>query len=309
MRTCRLGAVIASSIALCTGMLVPVGAAAAAPKYPVIYSEATLLAGALAPDSPPPGANIPGCTPSAAHPRPVVLVHGTFENEDGNWGTLAPLLADNGYCVYTFNYGGPPLVGEVYGLAEIAASAGQLSAFVDQVLAETGASKVDLVGHSQGGMMPRYYLRFLGGAAKVDNLVGLAPSNHGTTIDGLETLASLLPGGSAALSAGLATECESCAEQLAGSAFLTNLNAGKETVPGVTYTIIESSYDEVVTPYTSAFLSGRHVTNILIQSQCALDFSGHIGIAFDRIALTDVLNALDPSHPKTAPCTLVPFEG
>jgi len=261
------------------------------------------------PDSPPPGANLPGCRPSAAHPRPVVLVHGTFENEDDNWGTLAPLLADNGYCVYTFNYGGPPLLGEVYGLGEIGASAGQLSAFVDQVLAETGATKVDLVGHSQGGMMPRYYLKFLGGAAKVENLIGLAPSNHGTTIDGLETLASLLPGGSAALSGGLSTECESCAEQLAGSAFLTNLNSGGDTVHGVTYTVIESSYDEVVTPYTSAFLSGKHVTNILIQDQCASDFSGHVGIAFDRVALTDVLNALDPTHPKTAPCTLVPFEG
>jgi triacylglycerol esterase/lipase EstA (alpha/beta hydrolase family) len=309
MKLSRLGAVVASSVGLAASVLAPMGPASAAPKYPVVYSEATLLVGALAPDSPPPGANISGCKLSATHPRPVVLVHGTFENEDDNWGTLAPLLADNGYCVYTFNYGGPPLLGEVYGLGDIATSAGQLSAFVDQVLAETGATKVDLVGHSQGGMMPRYYLRFLGGAAKVDNLVGLAPSNHGTTIDGLETLASLLPGGSAALSAGLATECESCAEQLAGSAFLTNLNAGRETVPGVTYTNIESSYDEVVTPYTSAFLSGRHVTNILIQNQCATDFSGHVGIAFDRIALTDVLNALDPSQPKSAPCAVVPFQG
>ncbi len=310
MRLGRLGAVTVSSLALAAGMLAPVAAAAAAAqKYPVIYSEATLLTGALAPDSPPPGANLPGCTPRATHPRPVILVHGTFENEDDNWGTLAPLLADNGYCVYTFNYGGPPLLGEVYGLGEIGSSAGQLSAFVDQVLAETGATKVDLVGHSQGGMMPRYYLRFLGGAAKVDNLVALAPSNHGTTIDGLETLASLLPGGSAALSGGLSTECESCSEQLAGSAFLTNLNSGGETVHGVTYTDIETSYDEVVTPYSSAFLSGKHVTNILIQNQCASDFSGHVGIAFDRVALTDVLNALDPTHLKTAPCTVVPFAG
>ncbi len=35
-------------------------------------------------------------------------------------------------------------------------SAPQLAAFVDKVLAATGASKVDLVGHSEGTVMPRY---------------------------------------------------------------------------------------------------------------------------------------------------------
>ena len=54
-------------------------------------------------------------------------------------------------------------------------SAAQLEAFVDRVLAATGAAKVSMVGHSQGGMMPRYYIQFLGGAGKVDDLVGLAP--------------------------------------------------------------------------------------------------------------------------------------
>ncbi|GAA2932476.1 hypothetical protein GCM10020221_30310 [Streptomyces thioluteus] len=64
----------------------------------------------------------------------------------------------------------------------MAKSAEQLSAYVDRVRAATGAGKVDLVGHSQGGMMPRYYLDFLGGGPKVNSLTGLAPSSHGTTL-------------------------------------------------------------------------------------------------------------------------------
>jgi triacylglycerol esterase/lipase EstA (alpha/beta hydrolase family) len=157
---------------------------------------------------------------------------------------------------------------------------------------------VDIVGHSQGGMMPRYYLRFLGGAAKVHTLVGLSPSNHGTTADGIVTLADKLPDGNASLVAG----CESCAEQESGSSFLTELNAGGDTVSGVSYTVIETSYDEVVTPYRSAFLTGPDVTNIRLQDQCSLDFSDHLTTPYDPIALHDVLNALDPATATPPAC-------
>jgi triacylglycerol esterase/lipase EstA (alpha/beta hydrolase family) len=274
--------------------------AASAATLPVPYSFGVgVTAELLHPGSAPPGSNNFSCRPSSAHPRPVVLVHGTFGDMTDSWQALSPLLANNGYCVFAFNYGGAD-GNPIQGYGQIETSAAQLGAFVDHVLAATGASKVDIVGHSQGGMMPRYYLKFLGGAAKVGTLVGLAPSNHGTNLFGLTGLLGALPGGSS-----FTASCPACTEQLTGSTFLQHLNAGGDTLAGVKYTVIETMYDEVVTPFTSAFLSGPNVTNILLQAQCGLDFSDHLAIIYDQIALRDVLNALDPAHAVAPRCVPV----
>ena len=295
------------SVVLATTLAAP----AHASELPVNYD---FIAGALAtfnsPTTPPPGANDWSCRPSAAHPYPVVLVNGTFANMDDNWQAASPLLADSGYCVFAFNYGGATADDDVQGTGEIGASAGQLASFVNTVLAATGASQVDLVGHSQGGMMPRYYINFLGGAPKVNTFVALAPSNYGTTLDGLTEFASLL-GISSLVNSGLsAADCEACVEQEQGSAFLANLNVAP-TAAGVRYTVIESRDDEVVTPYTNAFLpAAANVTNITVQNQCPLDGSDHLEIAADPIAMADMLNALDPSDPVRVPClTVLPVTG
>lgn len=264
-----------------------------------VFAVSAAGAGAEEPP-PPPGANPASCQPTAQHPRPVILVHGTFANRFDNWGLLSPALADDGYCVYALNYGANGFTGDwVYGLAPVESSASELSTFVQQVLAETGASQVDIVGHSQGGMMPRYYLASLGGAQYVHTLVGLAPSNHGTTFNGLATLGQQwgfdqpFPPGS----------CDSCNDQIAGSPFMTQLNSGGDTVAGVEYTVIATKNDEVVTPYTSQFLSGTNVTNITVQDQCPADFSEHVALAGDPIAIHNVRNALDPANATPVTCT------
>jgi triacylglycerol esterase/lipase EstA (alpha/beta hydrolase family) len=289
------------------GTLTAITAPSAQASLPVIY-DGVLGYAHVSPTASPPGANDFSCKPSAAHPRPVVLVHGTFADMSDSWQALSPLLKNNGYCVFALNYGsyqGSGALG-IYGVGEIRDSALELSAFVDEVLAATGASEVDLVGHSQGGMMPRYYLKFLGGAAKVHTLVGLSPSNHGTTLDGLGTLASFFPGAEQFTGA----LCPACEEQLAGSAFLTELNAGGDTVPGVEYTVIQTRFDEVVTPYTSAFLTGSNVHNVTLQSQCILDLGDHLSMPYDHIADADVLTALDPAHPQHPLCTpIAPIAG
>ncbi|TWV47511.1 alpha/beta fold hydrolase [Streptomyces misionensis] len=245
------------------------------------------------------GWNDYSCTPSAAHPRPVVLVHGTLGNSVDNWLALAPYLEARGYCVFSLDYGQLPGVPVFHGLGPIDQSAAQLSAFVDQVRAATGAAKVDLVGHSQGGMVPRYYLKFLGGAAKVGSLVGIAPDNHGATLSGLTHLLPYFPGAEDLVKA----TTPGLADQIPGSAFLSKLNAGGDTVPGVHYTVIATQYDEVATPWRSQYLSGSDVRNVLLQDLCPLDLSEHLAIALtDRIAFHEVANALDPAHASPTTC-------
>jgi triacylglycerol esterase/lipase EstA (alpha/beta hydrolase family) len=287
--------------------LLAVFAAPARAQLPVIWNGVYGYAHTH-PTASPPGANDWTCKPTAAHPQPVVLVHGTFADMSNSWQAISPLLKNNGYCVFALNYGdynGSGAIG-VYGVDDIPTSAGELNAFVDKVRAATGAAEVDVVGHSQGGMMPRYYLKYLGGASEVRALVGLSPSNHGTTLNGLFILSNFFPGANQFTGA----LCPACEQQRAGSAFITNLNAGGETVPGVDYTVIQTRYDTVVTPYTSAFLSGPNVKNILLQNQCILDFGDHLSMPYDHIVGADVLTALDPANPRPVICTpIAPIAG
>ena len=244
-----------------------------------------LPASAHAATPPPPGANDWSCRPSPVRPTPVVLVHGTAESMLDNWLALSPALKAQGYCVFALNYGsylGSGVLG-VYGIGPIASSALELKAFVDRVLQATGAAKVSLVGHSQGGMMPRQYIKFDGGSGKVDDLVALSPSNHGTTNP---------------LAAPLGLACPACKEQAAGSPFLQNLNAGDETPGSVSYTQVVTRLDEVVTPYTSGYLApGPNTTNVTVQDRCPLDLSEHLKISYDPVAIQWVKDALARSGP------------
>jgi triacylglycerol lipase len=237
-------------------------------------------------DVSPPGANDWSCKPSAAHPYPVVLVPGTFENMAKNWATMAPALKNQGFCVYALNYG---TTNGVDATGPVADSARQLAPFVDSVLASTGATKVDLVGHSQGGMMPRYYMGFLNGAKKVNQLVGIAPSNHGTRGLIVPSPDYVPP----ATSVG-GSSCQACSDQQAGSPFLTELNSIGDTLPGPAYTVISTTHDEVVTPYQSQFLTGptQQITNITIQDKCPADVIDHDQTPNDPVVQRLVSNAL-----------------
>lgn len=293
-------AALVCAVALLAGSSAPAGAT----TYPVGGVTQALANYLLSPNAVA-GANNWNCRPSAAHPNPVVLVHATGVNLGANWAALSPMLANAGYCVFAFNYGMTWLsAGRVGGLGEISASARTMRSFVDQVLARTGASKVDVVGHSQGGMMPAYYIKFLGGANKVRTFIGLSPSNHGTTFSGLVTLGSNLNLIGFINSIFWWAGVPGLAQQEAGSSFQRNLFGGGDTVAGPRYVVIQTRHDLVVTPYTNAFLRGTNATNILIQDQCPSDWVGHVGMFADGPALQNVMNQLGPNTPGfRASCT------
>lgn len=296
---------LAASLALAT---LTAGSAVAAvpapPQYPVGNALTGYLAELDAPTSSPPGVNLAGCRPSAAHPYPVILLPGTLYTVAETWQALGPILANLGYCVYATDYGQTELTaltgGRVSSIGPIEDSARQLATFVDEVRAETGSDQVDIVGWSQGGMMPRWYMTRDNGAPAVHELVGLAPSNHGTTLDGLFALIN----SDTALGLPATTTligCTACTEQEVGSPFIQALNAGGDRVPGVKLVSIETTHDEVVTPYQSAFLDAPGAENITLQDQCAADGTDHLGIAYDTVAIQDVVNALGPDSPGFDP--------
>jgi triacylglycerol esterase/lipase EstA (alpha/beta hydrolase family) len=262
-----LGTLLVSLVAA-LGLSAPAGAD---PAYPT------------SPFGDPTGANDWSCHPTARHPEPVVIVHGTFGDRKSLLDDLSAALVGRGFCVFSLDYGNRAT-------GRIQDSARELERFTGKVLAATGAAKVSMVGHSQGGMMPRYFIRFLGGDRVVDDLVGLAPSNHGTTIVGDPS--NPLTG------ATLGASCPACVQQAAGSAFLRRLNAGDETPGAVSYTQVVTRYDEVVVPYSSGFLAaGPRTTNVTLQDTCPTDLADHLRIPMSRAAIGWTLDALTQAGP------------
>ena len=252
------------------------------------------------------GFNDSSCRPSAAHPDPVLLLHGLGGNGPGNFAFLGPTLAAAGYCVFAPTYGeeAPPI--PVGGLVHIDQSAHEIAADIDQIRASTGAAKVDVVGHSEGGFQSLYVPKVLGYAGKIDRVVALAPPTHGTTFANLVSVADLL-GIRPQVDQVLNTfGCAACAELITGGPAVATLTDGPIAQPGVSYTVIASTGDELVTPHETSFVREPGVTNEVVQDTCPFDPVGHIGLAYDTDVAQLVVNALDPAHAGPVACSFGP---
>lgn len=213
---------------------------------------------------------------------PVVLVHGTAENQK-YWDAMTTSLHDAGMNAFTFEYGQTGfqgLVGSIgqkiglRGFGDVEVSTQQLADEVATVLDRTGAGKVDLVGHSQGGLLIKNFVA-QDKSDRVANVVQLAPSTHGTTFSGLADVIGPVgnsvningwkPVKDAIYSAAGTLAWPSLSQQTLGSRFLDKLNKLPDTKPGVDYLVVSTRDDIVATPYKAQFITaapGSTVVNI-----------------------------------------------
>jgi uncharacterized membrane protein len=220
----------------------------------------------------------------ATGPAPVLLVPGTGSNPEHNFSwNWEPALTNLGisWCAVTLP---DNALGDIQVAAEYVVNG-------IRTMHQRAGRRISIIGHSQGGMIPRWPLRFWPDTrTMVDDQIGFAPSNHGTT--GAETLCSI-----------------SCAaadwQQSDKSEFIKALNSYKETFAGISYTEIYSHFDEIVTPNSddtgssSLHTGDGAITNVAIQDLCPADPSEHLAIGTqDKVAYDLAVDALQ--HPGPA---------
>jgi triacylglycerol lipase len=228
------------------------------------------------------------CPAPFTHPEhePVLLVHGTFtnghENFGWNWELLLPSLGYD-YCLIDY---------PERGLGDMQVSA-EYVAYAVQQMHERSGSKVDVLGHSQGGLMPRWAIKWWPSVqAAVDDFVMLAGPQHGV---GLAANAEQSPLPLAPVMYQFAPE----------SKFLAALNAGDESPGSVDYSAIYSLTDELVQPVvpvpTAALDWGRtepNVSNVAVQDVCPGRLVDHLSIGTtDRLSMELALDALSHDGP------------
>ena len=220
----------------------------------------------------------------ATGPAPVLLVPGTGSNPHSNFSwNWEPALTNLGiaWCAVT-------LPDNALGDVQVA---GEYVVNGIRALHERAGRRISIIGHSQGGMLPRWALRFWPDTrAMVDDQIGFAPSNHGTT--GAEVLCAI--------------SCSAADwQQSDKSNFIQALNSYQETFSGISYTEIYSHLDEIVTPNSddtgssSLHTGDGQITNVAIQDLCPLDPSEHLAIGTqDKVAYDLAVDALE--HPGPA---------
>jgi triacylglycerol esterase/lipase EstA (alpha/beta hydrolase family) len=261
------------------------------------------------------------CTRGAAHARrnPILLVPGTNLDPSSNysWNYERAFTALHWpYCTVTLPYhtmGDIQVAGEyiVYALRTMAAIAGPARGPVSPSAGlhptkRAASRQVDILGYSQGGMLPRWAFRFWPDTRRlVRTFVAIDPSNHGT-LDA---------------NAACAHQCPPADwQQAAGSHFMDALNSRTETFSGIDYTVIYSRTDEIVVPNldasgSSSLHAGKgRILNIAVQQICPNDASEHLAMgSYDPVAYALAVDAFsheglaDPARIPTSVCA-EPFQ-
>jgi pimeloyl-ACP methyl ester carboxylesterase len=253
------------------------------------------------PDQPGPPLSVPAASLSAALYCPKALANGQLAvlliagtgatpSEQYSWN-YEPALSDQGiaWCAVTLpnhELSDDQIAGEyvVYAIRSMFAATDR---------------RIDIIGHSQGGMIFRWPLRFWPDTrAMVDDAISLAGDNHGTqAINDLDICAKA---------------CVAAAwQQRPKAPFIAALNSGAETFPGISYTDIYTKTDELSTPNyndmgtTSLHTGAGAITNVAIQDVCPLDVDEHALLGtVDPVGFALALDAIE--HPGPADPSRIP---
>lgn len=149
--------------------------------------------------------------------RPVLMVHGIC-SDGGVWADFGNYLVDQGFRVYTVTL--TPSNGNIASLSA------QVDAALEHVVAQEGVALVNVVAHSMGGLVTRYYVRGRRQESRISTLVTLGTPHHGSDLASYAykhpTLSRYL--GSAAVAAACLVDGPAIADLRTGSGSLNVLN-------------------------------------------------------------------------------------
>ena len=230
--------------------------------------------------------------PAAPDPdkEPVLLVHGTGVTPEENWSwNYLAVLPGEGWTTCTVR-----LPDRATGDIQVAS---EYVVHAIRAVAERTGKAVDVLGHSQGGLEPRWALRWWPGTrVLVDDLVTLASPHHGTVTSDVSC----------------ANGCFPAAHQMrTTSRFVAALNSEDETPGDVSTTSIATRTDELVQPVETTAVEGA--TNVVLQDLCPGRATDHAGIAGDAVAYALVVDAFttpgpaDPARIDRLACADVSF--
>jgi hypothetical protein len=269
---------LAAAIALSALLLVP--AQASAIKYAPINRDGPKLTVSKA--------DLRGsveCTAGVrdASRQPVLLLPATGVDSEHNFSwNYERAFADAGIPFCTSDQ-----AGELGRNMDDIQTRGEYVTYAIRKVHRMAGRKIATLGHSQGGMITRWSLRFWPDTRRlVDDVIGMAGSNHGS-----ESGTGVCSG----------DDCAAAFHQQGADAkFIAALNSRQETFRRVSYTEIYTNNDTVVVPPESSGVGGPgQITNVAIQEICPSDPEEHLAIGTsDATAHALVVDALE--HPGPA---------
>lgn len=240
--------------------------------------------------------------------NPVVLLHQLGANRDNSLNLLHRWLRSQGFCVFAWTYGANNINATTEGVSSAIGGLGPMPASADFVAGQIrkiaatataqqhggSSGKVSIVGHSEGAVMALYApLRDRGLTSLLDVVVAWAPAVHGAPYYGLAEGAP----GLMRLAFGIPGGCQACSDMMSpdGVVYQALRDASPRNLGGSKGVYILASEHDTLVPPEISFIHGEgtsSIRNVMVQSYCPGDTTGHEGMPYDATMWHLTLDAL-----------------